>query len=58
MNPVLIFLIILGAVVAWFLLAKSFRIIGGTANGFFEDVKKAVYDNDLNNDDEEDDANI
>lgn len=46
MNPVLILLIIIGAFVLWVLLAKAFRILGGMANGFADDVRNAVYDND------------
>lgn len=53
LNPVLVLLILIGAILLWVVLAKAFRTIGGAANSFADDVKNAVYDNEEENYNEE-----
>ena len=48
MNPVLVFLILLGAVVLWFLLATEFRDFGGIAKHFLDNVKDAMSEDNEN----------
>jgi hypothetical protein len=42
MNPVFVFLVLLGAVVLWFLLSGMFRLIGGITKYFVEKAKKTM----------------
>ena len=42
MNPVLVFLILIGAFVSWFLLSGLFRVIGGITKYFVEKAKKTM----------------
>lgn len=42
MNPVLVFLILIGAFVSWFLLSGLFRLIGGITKYFVEKAKKTM----------------
>lgn len=42
MNPVLVFLILIGAFVNWFLLSGLFRLIGGITKYFVEKAKKTM----------------
>lgn len=44
MNPVLVMLILIGAVVAWFLLSGLYRIIGGLTKHFIDNAKNAIDD--------------
>jgi len=44
MNPIFVFLVIIGAVLLWFLLAFSFRAIGGIADEMINDVKQAIQE--------------
>lgn len=44
MNPVLVFLILIGAFVSWFLLSGIFRLIGGITKYFVEKAKKTMND--------------
>ena len=49
MNPVLVLLIILGAILLWFLLSFSFGFFGKFTNRLKDDAKKAMFE-DENND--------
>ena len=44
MNPVFVFLVVLAAVILWFLLSFSFRFIGGIAKRLNDDAKKAMFE--------------
>ena len=52
MNPVLILLIIIGAIVLWFVLSSLFRSIGGVVNSLADDARYAMYERDENEDNE------
>lgn len=45
MNPVLILLILIGAVLLWFVFSNLFRIVGGVFNGLADNAKHEMYDN-------------
>lgn len=53
MNPVLIMLILIGAVIAWFGLSTLFRSIGKVVNGLADEAKNAMYDESSDDDSEE-----
>lgn len=42
MNPVLIILIILAAIILWFLCSFSFKSIGSIASSLYNDAKDAM----------------
>ena len=44
MNPIFIFLVLLGAVVLWFLLSGLYRIIGGVTKHYVDKAKEAMSD--------------
>ena len=44
MNPVLILLILIGAVLLWFVLSNLFRIVGRVFNGLADNAKREMYD--------------
>ena len=44
MNPVFVFLVIIGAAILWLLCSFAFRMIGGIAIHFVEKAEKAMSD--------------
>ena len=44
MNPVFVFLVIVGAALLWVLLSGLFRLIGGVTNHFIKKTEKALKD--------------
>lgn len=48
MNPILILLIMIGAVVSWFLLSGFYRLIGGFTKHFIDNAKSAIEDQPTN----------
>lgn len=44
MNPVFVFLVILGAALLWLLCSFAFRLIGGIATHFVKKAEKAMSD--------------
>ena len=44
MNPVFVFLVLLGAVVLWFLLSGLYRLIGGITKHYVDKAKEAMSD--------------
>ena len=48
MNPVLVLLILIGAVVAWFLLSGFYRLIGGFTKHLIDNAKSAMDDEPTN----------
>ena len=46
MNPLFVFLVILIAIFAWFLLASLFSPLGALFKALFDDVKKAINKDD------------
>lgn len=44
MNPVFVFLVLLGAVVLWFLLSGLYRLIGGITRYYVDKAKEAMSD--------------
>lgn len=46
MNPLFVFLVILIAILAWFLLASLFKPLGALFKTLFEDVDKAINKDD------------
>ena len=49
MNPVLILLILIGAVLLWFILADEFKHIGWFFNSLADNAKDEMYDKDQKN---------
>ena len=48
MNPVFVFLVILGAVVLWFMMSGMFKIVGDFFSGIFDNMKRAINDQETN----------
>ena len=48
MNPVFVFLVVLGAIVLWFLLSGLYRLIGGITKHYVDKAKKAMSDEPTN----------
>lgn len=44
MNPVFVFLVIIGAALLWLLCSFAFRLIGGIATHFIKKAEKAMSD--------------
>lgn len=44
MNPVFIFLVLIGAVVLWFMLSGLYRLVGGIAKHFIDKTSQALND--------------
>lgn len=44
MNPVFVFLVLLGAVVLWFLLSGLYRLVGGITKHFINKANEAMSD--------------
>ena len=44
MNPVFVFLVIIGAALLWLLCSFAFRLIGGIATHFVKKAEKAMSD--------------
>lgn len=44
MNPVFVFLVIVGAAILWLLCSFAFRLIGGIATHFVKKAEKAMSD--------------
>ena len=54
MNPVFVFLVILGAVLFWMLCAGIYKYIGGFSKRVFEDVKNEMkIEEEIKNEEEE-----
>ena len=47
MNPILIILILAGAVLAWFILAPVFNMVGGFVSDLIRQAGNAINDEDL-----------
>lgn len=52
MNPVFVFLVIIAAVLLWYLLAFAFGFVGGIAKKLNDDAKKAMFDEEREKDGE------
>lgn len=44
MNPIFVFLVIIAAILFWFLLSFSFKFFGGIGKRLNDDVKKAMFE--------------
>lgn len=44
MNPVFVFLVLIGAVVLWVLLSGLYRLVGAITNHFINNAKSAIND--------------
>ena len=44
MNPVFVFLVLLGAIILWFLLSGLYRLIGGVTKHYVDKAKEAMGD--------------
>ena len=44
MNPALIIIVLILAILLWFLLSFSFKFIGGVANKLKENAKNAMFE--------------
>lgn len=44
MNPVLVFLVLIGAALFWLLCSFAYKFIGGIAKRMADDVKKAMLE--------------
>lgn len=42
MNPVFIFLVLLGAFILWFLLSGLYRLVGGITTHIYKNAKDAI----------------
>lgn len=47
MNPVLILLILIGAILLWFIMADEFKHIGKFFNSLASNVKDEMYNNNI-----------
>ena len=48
MNYVFVFLVILAAIIFWFILSGIFKIIGDFVSGVFDNTKRAINDEQTN----------
>lgn len=49
MNPIFVFLVIIGAVLLWLLLSGIYRIVGSIVQRLADDARRAMFEDDQKN---------